>query len=118
MREFPRPTPLPRDADFPEEFDADVDRKHTDIKLQEVIAKSFSKFLVREMTASLDRKEFDQFIVCAESHFLEIFLSYLGPHLKGRLLGSASLDLYNVNESDLMSYVRDILPPAYYKSAS
>lgn len=110
VQELPRPTRLIRSSDFLGDEDVpEVTEEPRDLAEKTQVAESYSQELSHFLTQALQRQNFEGLIVCAESHLLEILEKKLDSPVRSKLLGTVDLDLYNVNESDLINYVRDII---------
>lgn len=92
------------DEDVPELTEDPIERDR-----EGRVAAAFMSYLSREMEHHCRRDDFEALIVCAESQLLGMFIERLGPGCRRHLVGTVNLDLYNVNETDLISYVRDVL---------
>ncbi|MCM2277669.1 MAG: host attachment protein [Oligoflexia bacterium] len=109
VRELRRPSIQLRDADFA--GDEDLPEVLTDSaqeKLEREIAESYSGQIAQELDEALARGEFEALILCAESRLLGILRDSLSPSVHGRVSGMIDQDLYNINESDLVNYLRDL----------
>ncbi len=74
---------------------------------------SFISEVAREMDLLVTREESeDGLILCADPEMLEALRSGLSNAVHHRILGTVDMDLYSVNESDLMTYVKDIVDPS------
>ena len=110
LREFPRPRIRTRLEDFHDDDDADeISQPVEDPELERHVAEGFMSFLSEELEKAAELGEFNSLIVCAEIHLLTILQRKLGDRVRSLLTGTVALDLYEVNETDLISYVKDIL---------
>lgn len=110
LREFPRPRIRTRLEDFHDDDEAEeISQPVEDPALERRVAEGFMGYLSEELEKAARKSEFEGLILCAEIHLLTIFQKKLGDQARSRLLGSVALDLYEVNETDLIAYVRDIL---------
>lgn len=110
VRDLPRPRQLLRTADFDQDEDipeitSDPNRYQREL----AVAHRYSEQVARELESEQLNQSFALWIACAEPQLLQIFTAKLKPELRSALLGTVPLDLYDVNESDLLNYIEDIL---------
>jgi protein required for attachment to host cells len=113
LRELPRPKIRLRHEDFDQ--DEDIPELTEDPKAHDAevkVAEQFSEQLCQFLEHSLEQHQFDQLVICAEKQLLGILKSKLGPSTKARLIGVVQEDLYEVNETDLATYIRSLKPKA------
>jgi protein required for attachment to host cells len=112
MREFPRPKVQTRLEDFHDDDDADeISSPVEDPELERRVADDFMTYVARELEKSAREDLYSELILCAEIHLLKILQGKLGIETSRRVIGAVPQDLYEVNESDLIPYVRDLLTP-------
>ena len=110
IREFPRPKTQTKLEDLPTEDEAPEITPPPESPAKELrVARTFMHLISNELEKACIQGRFDSLILCAESQLLEILNHQLGPQSRKRLIGSVDIDLYEANETDLVSYVRDIL---------
>jgi hypothetical protein len=80
--------------------------------LRERVSEAFAAHLGRQLGAVLLPGSAARLILAADSPFLERLEAALPGAAKAALIGSVPQDLYLVNESDLVSYVRDFVSGA------
>ncbi|OFZ84291.1 MAG: hypothetical protein A3K03_02345 [Bdellovibrionales bacterium RIFOXYD1_FULL_44_7] len=76
------------------------------------VANSFSKYVAGEMEKGCRNGSFDSVIFCAEPVLLDILFRSIGICTNSAIIGKVPLDLYEVNESDLVNYIKDIIGQA------
>lgn len=95
-----------------EDFDGDDELSELNLDPErddeERVASAFSRQLARWLELHAARGNFTSLVICAEAHFLDILESRLGQKAKDLLLGTVREDLYEVNETDLTGYVKDL----------
>ncbi|OFZ19396.1 MAG: hypothetical protein A2X94_13730 [Bdellovibrionales bacterium GWB1_55_8] len=113
LKEFARPKVKTKLEDFRDDDDAaDISEPVEDPALELQVAQSFMKYLARELDEAKRTGRYDALILCAEKHLLQIFQEQLQQKAAGKaVIGTIPLDLYEVNETDLTPYVKDILQP-------
>ncbi|MCM2323913.1 MAG: host attachment protein [Oligoflexia bacterium] len=109
LRELRRPDVQLREAHFDNDEDLpEVLADSARDQLERRSAESYSAFLARELDAARKDHQFDGLVICAEPRLLDILRKKLTPKVVARVVGTIEQDLYNVNESDLVAYLRDI----------
>jgi hypothetical protein len=70
----------------------------------------FAKYVAEELDLAVGQGEAEKILLAAEPEFLTRIVADLGGAALSALQGVVEQDLYQVNESDLASYVRDYTP--------
>jgi hypothetical protein len=109
LRELERPGIRTALEDFPEPGD-DLAAVPEDLRAERLAAMRFMRYVSIELERECGATRFDHIIVCAEPELMRILREDLLPCTKAKLCGEVGLDLYEVNESDLMNYVKDFIP--------
>ena len=112
VREFARPTLQTKREDFQSNDEVDeILEPIEDPEFERQVANTYLEQVSEELERSVDRYD-GGLVLCAEQHLLDIFLGKLGPAARQKLLGTVALDLYEANESDLLSYVGEVISRA------
>jgi protein required for attachment to host cells len=108
LKELRRPKRQLRDEDFPTDDSMPEATQDPAVYKDELeVAEELARTVSQHLDEAFRAKRFDSLILCAESQLLAILKRSLSIDVEERLLGTVELDLYNVNESDLINYVKD-----------
>lgn len=107
LRELPRPKIQLRHEDF--DTDEDVpelteDPKDHDAEVK--LAEQYSEQLCQFLEHAYQQHQFDKLILCAEKQLMAILKGKLGSSIRSKVLGTVEEDLYEVNETDLLDYIK------------
>ncbi len=83
-----------------------------DPRIEFEVAEQYMRYISGHLEQHCERRDYDALILCAEGSLMKILDGCLEGCARKRVIGRVDLDLYEVNESDLISYVKDILERA------
>lgn len=107
VREFPRPKTFLRHEDFDTDEDIPELMENPDDRVaEERVAHRFMGDLACFIEGQCERNSFDQIVLCAEGQLLSILDQKLGPCTLPKVTRRIEEDLYEVNETDLVNYIR------------
>lgn len=110
LRELPRPRVQVRDEHFPDPDDElDVPRPPERLGLEYAVAQDYARQLARYLAVAAQKHRFENVVLAAESQLLRILRDALPSDLRERVLNVIEQDLYDVNTTDLLPYMTELI---------
>lgn len=110
VKDLPPPPKRTKLENFHDDDETDeIETPIEDPELEKRVAREYMSSVCSQLESAGTRGGYDSLVLCAEEHLLAIMRHCLGDFAKSHLIGTVPQDLYEVNESDLLPYVQDIL---------